>query len=96
MIRADANRSACVGTIILMPKFELPKFCESVQKYKATSAFIVPPIALGLYARLPSPIHSFVLPCHSLRETTRRRSDERSEIVSRKADDFDAGLSTRW
>ena len=32
-----------------MPKFELPKFCESVQKYRATSAFIVPPIALGLY-----------------------------------------------
>ena len=36
-----------------MPKFELPKFCESVQNYGATSAFIVPPIALGLYVSSP-------------------------------------------
>lgn len=31
-----------------MPKFELGKFCESVQMYKATVSYIVPPIALGL------------------------------------------------
>lgn len=36
------------GTVVLMPKFELPTFCASVQKYKATASYIVPPIALGL------------------------------------------------
>lgn len=36
------------GTVILLPKFDLEKFCEAVQKYKATVALVVPPIALGL------------------------------------------------
>ncbi|KAI5481402.1 phenylacetyl-CoA ligase [Pseudohyphozyma bogoriensis] len=36
------------GTLVLMPKFDLVQFCDSVQKYKATIALIVPPIALGL------------------------------------------------
>lgn len=36
------------GTIILMPKFDLVEFCAAVQRYKATVALIVPPMALGL------------------------------------------------
>lgn len=36
------------GTIVSMPKFELAKFCDTVQRYQCTSSFIVPPIALGL------------------------------------------------
>lgn len=31
-----------------MPKFDLPIFCASVEKYGATTALIVPPIVLGL------------------------------------------------
>ncbi|ORY89058.1 hypothetical protein BCR35DRAFT_317396 [Leucosporidium creatinivorum] len=36
------------GTVVLMPKFDLPQFCSSVQSHKATVALIVPPIALGI------------------------------------------------
>lgn len=36
-----------------MPKFDLIQYCEAVQRYKATIALVVPPIALGL-ARHPS------------------------------------------
>lgn len=36
------------GTVILLPKFDLPQFCSAVQKHKATVALIVPPIALGI------------------------------------------------
>ncbi|KAM0790826.1 hypothetical protein ACM66B_004671 [Microbotryomycetes sp. NB124-2] len=42
------NTLANGGTVILLPKFDLVKFCESVQKYKGTVALVVPPIALGL------------------------------------------------
>ena len=31
-----------------MPKFDLVQFCEAVQRYKATVALIVPPMALAL------------------------------------------------
>jgi acyl-CoA synthetase (AMP-forming)/AMP-acid ligase II len=36
------------GTVVLLPKFDLPQFCSAVQKHKATVALIVPPIALGI------------------------------------------------
>ncbi|KAK4050826.1 hypothetical protein OIV83_003248 [Microbotryomycetes sp. JL201] len=36
------------GSVILLPKFDLVKFCEATQKYKGTVALLVPPIALGL------------------------------------------------
>ncbi|KDE04365.1 hypothetical protein MVLG_05244 [Microbotryum lychnidis-dioicae p1A1 Lamole] len=36
------------GTIVLLTKFDLPLFLESVQRYKATVALLVPPIALAL------------------------------------------------
>ena len=35
-------------TTIVMPKFELEKFCSHVQNYKITFAYIVPPIVLLL------------------------------------------------
>ncbi|SCV71645.1 BQ2448_3233 [Microbotryum intermedium] len=36
------------GTIVLLAKFDLPLFLESIQRYKATVALLVPPIALAL------------------------------------------------
>ncbi|BGP50499.1 hypothetical protein JCM10450v2_006418 [Rhodotorula kratochvilovae] len=36
------------GTCVVLPKFDLPKALESVQKYKCTTALVVPPIALAL------------------------------------------------
>lgn len=40
------------GTCYWMPKFDFPKFCEYVKKYKVTSMFTVPPIYL-LIAKSP-------------------------------------------
>jgi 4-coumarate--CoA ligase len=34
--------------VVVLPKFELPKFCQLVQDYKITVAHVVPPIALAL------------------------------------------------
>ncbi|BGP57163.1 hypothetical protein JCM8202_005399 [Rhodotorula sphaerocarpa] len=36
------------GTCVVLPKFDLPKALEAVQKFKCSSALIVPPIALAL------------------------------------------------
>ncbi|GAA5930753.1 hypothetical protein JCM3775_003857 [Rhodotorula graminis] len=36
------------GTCVVLPKFDLVKALESVQKYKCTTALVVPPIALAL------------------------------------------------
>ncbi|GAA5974727.1 hypothetical protein JCM11641_007242 [Rhodosporidiobolus odoratus] len=36
------------GTLVILPKFELQPALEAIQKYKCTTALIVPPIALGL------------------------------------------------
>lgn len=34
--------------IVVLPRFELIRFCEAVQKYKVTFSAIVPPVALLL------------------------------------------------
>ncbi|TKA52072.1 hypothetical protein B0A53_04732 [Rhodotorula sp. CCFEE 5036] len=36
------------GTCVVLPKFDLPTALNAVQKYKCTSALVVPPIALAL------------------------------------------------
>ena len=36
------------ATVITMPKFEMEDFCELVQNHKIKSAYLVPPIILGL------------------------------------------------
>ena len=35
-------------TLVIMPKFEIEKFCSIVQNYKITFAYVVPPIVLLL------------------------------------------------
>lgn len=35
-------------TVVIMPKFELKALCETVQKYRITMAYLVPPIILLL------------------------------------------------
>ncbi|KAH6671047.1 hypothetical protein B0J14DRAFT_544006 [Halenospora varia] len=35
-------------TLIVMPKFDLPKFCAAIQDYKITMAYVVPPVILLL------------------------------------------------
>ncbi|KAM0754180.1 acetyl-CoA synthetase-like protein [Meredithblackwellia eburnea MCA 4105] len=36
------------GTVVLLPRFEIEKFCGAIQTYKCTVGLIVPPIALAL------------------------------------------------
>ncbi|BGP02219.1 phenylacetyl-CoA ligase [Rhodotorula toruloides] len=36
------------GTCVVLPKFDLPMALDSVQKYKCTTALLVPPIALAI------------------------------------------------
>lgn len=31
------------GTVVLMPKFDLPKYCEAIQTYRATVRLLPPP-----------------------------------------------------
>lgn len=38
--------------VVVMPKFDLERYCQYVQKYKATFAYIVPPVVL-LLAKSP-------------------------------------------
>ncbi|KAI1331011.1 acetyl-CoA synthetase-like protein [Xylariaceae sp. FL0255] len=40
------NNAYVGGTCYWMPRFEFPKFCEYVKKYKVTTMFTVPPIFL--------------------------------------------------
>lgn len=36
------------GTLVILAPFDLIKFCKAIQRYKATVAYMVPPMALGL------------------------------------------------
>ncbi len=36
------------ATLVLLPRFELETFLRAIQQYRATWAFVVPPIALAL------------------------------------------------
>ena len=36
------------ATVVTMPRFDLAEFLETIQRYRATSLYLVPPIVLGL------------------------------------------------
>jgi len=43
------NYSLFIGIpVVLMPRFEPVQFCRDVEKYRISSAFVVPPVFLAL------------------------------------------------
>lgn len=62
----------CGFPVVVLPRFDSEQFCRSIERYKVTVAFVVPPIILGLVhhpgkRELFTFLHSTWVDCRSKR-----------------------------